>query len=71
MGGGSAAAAAAGGPPRCKLVLLGNSGVGKSALVQRQCRGTFNPDMAVTVGAAFLAHTLTLPSGVAVKFEIW
>ncbi|PRW20941.1 Ras-related RABF1 [Chlorella sorokiniana] len=65
------ATAVAGGPPRCKLVLLGDSGVGKSALVQRQCRGTFNPDMTVTVGAAFLAHTLSLPSGVAVKFEIW
>lgn len=69
--GATGAAAVAGGRPRCKLVLLGDGGVGKSALVQQQCRGTFNPDMAVTVGAAFLAHTLSLPSGVSVKFEIW
>lgn len=33
--------------------------------------GTFNPDSAATVGAAFLAHTVSLPSGVQVKFEIW
>lgn len=59
------------GPARCKLVLLGDTGVGKSCIVQRQCRGTFNPGSAVTVGAAFLAHTLTTPAGVPVKFEIW
>ena len=39
--------------------------------LQRQCRNTFNPESSVTVGAAFLAHTLALPSGVSVKFEIW
>ncbi|EFN55859.1 hypothetical protein CHLNCDRAFT_13076, partial [Chlorella variabilis] len=56
---------------RCKLVLLGDSGVGKSCIVQRQCRGTFNPASSATVGAAFLAHTLALPSGQCIKFEIW
>lgn len=52
-------------------MLLGDNGVGKSCIVQRQCHGAFNPASAATVGAAFLAHTLTLPDGVPVKFEIW
>lgn len=47
------AAAVAGGPPRCKLVLLGDSGVGKSALVQRQCRYGW------VVGVFEAAHTST------------
>lgn len=58
-------------PPRVKLVLLGDSGVGKSCLVQRYVRGAFDPSSKVTVGAAFMSHSLTLPDGKNVKFEIW
>jgi len=63
--------AAPGLPPRVKLVLLGDSGVGKSCLVQRYVRGAFDPGSKVTVGAAFMSHSLTLPDGKNVKFEIW
>eukprot|EP01023_Acetabularia_acetabulum_P018746 TRINITY_DN19473_c0_g1_i1.p1 TRINITY_DN19473_c0_g1~~TRINITY_DN19473_c0_g1_i1.p1 ORF type:complete len:211 (-),score=49.05 TRINITY_DN19473_c0_g1_i1:105-737(-) len=58
-------------PPRVKLVLLGDSGVGKSCLVTRYVRGVFDPDSKITVGAAFMAHTVNLKNGQSVKFEIW
>ena len=62
--GSRAAPRAAGSPPpppplandarnlRVKLVLLGDSGVGKSCIVMRFVRGSFDPDSRVTVGAA-------------------
>eukprot|EP00891_Asterochloris_glomerata_P007985 jgi/Astpho2/7985/Aster-06575 len=57
--------------PRCKLVLLGDSGVGKSCLVTQYARGSFDPDSRVTVGAAFMSQTVQLPEERSVKFEIW
>ena len=45
-------------PPRVKLVLLGDSGVGKSCLALRLARGEFDPASAVTVGAAFMSTTV-------------
>ena len=61
---------------RVKLVLLGDTGVGKSAIVVRFVQGEFSNESKVTVGAAFLAKALRIPEspGVlakAVKFEIW
>ena len=38
----------------CKLVLLGDSNVGKSSLVLRFVKNAFNADQVTTVGAAFL-----------------
>ncbi|KAK9797374.1 hypothetical protein WJX73_006701 [Symbiochloris irregularis] len=57
--------------PRVKLVLLGDSGVGKSCLVLRYVRRQFDPQSQVTVGAAFMSHSVHLPDGSTVKFEIW
>ena len=47
--GAGAAAAAGGPPPRVKLVLLGDSGVGKSCLVLRYVRGQFDESSKITV----------------------
>ncbi|KAA6415240.1 MAG: ras-related RABF1-like [Trebouxia sp. A1-2] len=63
--------AAAAAVPRVKLVLLGDSGVGKSCLVLRYVRGQFDPTSKVTVGAAFMSHSVHLPDGTTIKFEIW
>jgi len=57
--------------PRIKMVLLGDSGVGKSCLVLRFVRGQFDPSSKVTVGAAFMSHPVALPDSSTVKFEIW
>uniref|UniRef100_A0A803NA47 Uncharacterized protein n=1 Tax=Chenopodium quinoa TaxID=63459 RepID=A0A803NA47_CHEQI len=54
-----------------KLVLLGDSGVGKSCIVLRFVRGQFDPTSKVTVGASFLSQTIALQDSTTVKFEIW
>lgn len=53
-----------------KLVLLGDSAVGKSSLVLRFVRGQFFEYQESTIGAAFLTQTVAL-SDTTVKFEIW
>merc|ERR1712023_221338 len=53
-----------------KLVLLGDSAVGKSSLVLRFVRGQFFEYQESTIGAAFMTQTLALDD-TTVKFEIW
>ncbi|KAI0783385.1 ras-domain-containing protein [Abortiporus biennis] len=54
-----------------KLVLLGESAVGKSSLVLRFVKDQFDDYRESTIGAAFLTQTVTLDDGTTVKFEIW
>jgi len=53
-----------------KLVLLGDSAVGKSSLVLRFVKRQFFEYQESTIGAAFLTQTVQL-SDCVVKFEIW
>lgn len=53
-----------------KLVLLGESAVGKSSLVLRFVKGQFHEYQESTIGAAFLTQTICLDD-TTVKFEIW
>ena len=53
-----------------KLVLLGESAVGKSSLVLRFVKGQFHEYQESTIGAAFLTQTVQLDEAT-VKFEIW
>jgi len=53
-----------------KLVLLGESAVGKSSLVLRFVKGQFLEYQESTIGAAFLTQTVSLNDTI-VKFEIW
>mmetsp|Transcript_13722 Transcript_13722/g.27365 ORF Transcript_13722/g.27365 Transcript_13722/m.27365 type:complete len:195 (-) Transcript_13722:21-605(-) len=53
-----------------KLVLLGDTAVGKSCLVVRFVRDEFFEFQEPTIGAAFLTQTVTLDD-ITVKFEIW
>ena len=53
-----------------KLVLLGESGVGKSSLAVRFAKGRFHEHHELTVGTAFLTKTLNLRDA-AFKLEIW
>ncbi|XP_030632302.1 ras-related protein Rab-5B [Chanos chanos] len=53
-----------------KLVLLGESAVGKSSLVLRFVKGQFQEFQESTIGAAFLTQTVSLED-TTVKFEIW
>ena len=53
-----------------KLVLLGDSAVGKSSLVLRFVKKQFFEYQESTIGAAFLTQTITVDD-CTVKFEIW
>ncbi|XP_013792018.1 ras-related protein Rab-5B-like [Limulus polyphemus] len=53
-----------------KLVLLGESAVGKSSLVLRFVKGQFHEYQESTIGAAFLTQTMCVDD-TTVKFEIW
>ncbi|KAI5704877.1 hypothetical protein M8J76_011341 [Diaphorina citri] len=53
-----------------KLVLLGESAVGKSSLVLRFVRGQFHEYQESTIGAAFITQTVCLDD-VTIRFEIW
>jgi len=53
-----------------KLVLLGESAVGKSSLVLRFVKGQFHEYQESTIGAAFLTQTVCFDD-TTVKFEIW
>ena len=52
---------------KVKLVLLGNSGAGKTCTVQRMIYSTFNFNSSPTIGAAYSIYTVE-PS---IKIEMW
>ncbi|KAI5967544.1 YPT52 [Candida margitis] len=55
-----------------KLVLLGESAVGKSSIVHRFVKNTFDDARESTIGAAFLTQSITIPeTQTTIKFEIW
>jgi Ras-related protein Rab-11A len=53
-----------------KLVLLGDSGVGKSNLISRFCRNEFSMDSKTTIGVEFATKTLEV-EGKRIKAQIW
>eukprot|EP01121_Diplochlamys_sp_Union-15-3_P000220 TRINITY_DN1021_c0_g1_i1.p1 TRINITY_DN1021_c0_g1~~TRINITY_DN1021_c0_g1_i1.p1 ORF type:complete len:196 (+),score=26.37 TRINITY_DN1021_c0_g1_i1:33-620(+) len=53
-----------------KIVLLGNSGVGKSCVALRFAQDQYNDSIEPTVGAQFLTKKITI-NDQDVKFEIW
>jgi len=56
----------------CKLVLLGDSNVGKSSLVLRFVKNQFSIEQCTTVGAAFLQQAVPLEdSEDKIQFGIW
>ncbi|OQD89720.1 hypothetical protein PENANT_c002G02889 [Penicillium antarcticum] len=55
-----------------KIVVLGAQGVGKTSLVERYVRNTFNPATASTVGASFVTkRVLDHTSDTIVRLQIW
>ena len=53
-----------------KLILLGESQVGKSSLLMQFAKGQNKQLQDATIGAAFLTQNISLDEGI-VKFEIW
>jgi Rab family protein len=54
-----------------KIVLLGDTGVGKSSLALRFCQGRFPPFHEVTIGAAFLQQIVRVERNRQLKLYIW
>ena len=54
-----------------KVVLLGNTNVGKSCLCFRYIHGEFRPTRAPTIGAAFYSHTVSVHGRQPVRLDIW
>ena len=53
-----------------KVVFLGEGRVGKTSLILRYCRNSFNPDQPETIGMHNLDQTIKLESG-PVHIDIW
>lgn len=53
-----------------KIVVVGSSGVGKSAIVERLIEGTFTEESQPTVGVAFKSFVCQLDND-SVKLQIW
>lgn len=56
-------------PVRCKTLIIGNSGVGKTSIISRYVN-KFNPNMKSTIGASFTNKNVTI-DGKKIIFEIW
>ena len=55
-----------------KVVLIGESGVGKTSIINRYTMDTFTPGLPSTPGAAFTPKTINLKEyNQSIKFEIW
>ena len=57
---------------QCKIVLIGESGVGKTSIINRYISDTFSPVLTATPGASFATKTVFLKEyNQSIKFEIW
>eukprot|EP00993_Chasmostoma_nieuportense_P003198 NODE_3933_length_871_cov_45.868280_g3778_i0.p1 GENE.NODE_3933_length_871_cov_45.868280_g3778_i0~~NODE_3933_length_871_cov_45.868280_g3778_i0.p1 ORF type:complete len:214 (-),score=75.34 NODE_3933_length_871_cov_45.868280_g3778_i0:166-807(-) len=54
-----------------KVVLIGDSGVGKSNLLSRFTRNEFNLESKSTIGVEFATRSIPTPDGKTVKAQIW
>jgi small GTP-binding protein len=56
----------------CKVILVGESGVGKTCITNKYVKGTFNKDETSTMTASYAEKNIILKdSGEAIKFNIW
>ena len=53
-----------------KVVLLGNTRVGKTSMLARLTNGVFKEDTSATIGAAFQTHVISSDSG-CITMQIW
>ena len=57
-------------PIRCKTILVGDSGVGKTSIINRYVKKKINAQENVTIGASF-TNKLGNINGRQIVFEIW
>ena len=57
---------------KCKVVLLGKSGVGKTSIISRYTTNIFKESLMTTPGANFITKNVNFPkANKTIKFEIW
>ena len=54
-----------------KIILLGDSGVGKSSIAARFVKNEFSENYEVTISGAYLEYQLTTKNNTKVKLHIW
>ncbi|XP_053124124.1 ras-related protein Rab-39B-like [Hemicordylus capensis] len=54
-----------------RIIMLGDSTVGKSSLLKRYAEGQFLESMNQTVGVDFYVHFLELEPGLSIKLQFW
>ena len=54
-----------------KIVLVGDSGVGKTNLLTRFSKNEFNLESRATIGVEFATRTITTETGDVIKAQIW
>ena len=56
----------------CKVVILGESGVGKTCIINRYINDSFNPESMTTSGASYASKTMYFSNYEKnMKFDIW
>ncbi|KAH0793473.1 ras-related protein Rab-7a [Histomonas meleagridis] len=55
---------------KLKLILLGESGSGKTSIMRQYCNGTFDENPLITIGNDFGSRTITV-NDIEVKISIW
>ena len=56
----------------CKVVLLGETGVGKTCLIERYTKSEFHDNFAPTLGGTFIEKEVTYKKyNKTIKFQIW
>ena len=56
----------------CKVVLLGETTVGKTSIISRFINDSFDPNCITSLGASFISKTIYVPEHKkTVKFDIW
>ena len=54
-----------------KIVLIGETGVGKTSIISQFVDDTFQEDLQPSIGGTFSSKTLILDDGKTLKFDIW
>lgn len=54
-----------------KIIMVGDSGTGKSCLLSRYVKDYFSPEYHVTLGAEFESKIITIDENYRVRLQIW
>ena len=54
-----------------KVVILGESGVGKTSIISRFINDTFDEELVTTTGASYVSKSMKFDKNQVLNFEIW